>query len=78
MQHEIGLVRLRILINARQKMCAFGITFQHQLYPASKVLLYFFSARHGEARETLQNLCINSFEHALLGYKATAFFPEED
>ena len=23
--------------------------------------------RHGEARETLQNLCINSFEHALLG-----------
>jgi hypothetical protein len=27
-------------------------------YPASKVLSYFFSARHGEARETLQNLCI--------------------
>jgi hypothetical protein len=25
------------------------------------------SSRHGEARETLQNLCINSFEHALLG-----------
>ena len=34
------------------------------IYPASKVLSYFFSARHGEARETLQNLCINSFEHA--------------
>ena len=33
-------------------------------YPASKVLSYFFSAQHGEARETLQNLCINSFEHA--------------
>jgi hypothetical protein len=31
---------------------------QVQLYPASKVLSYFFSARHGEARETLQNLCI--------------------
>ena len=29
-----------------------------RLYPASKVLSYFFSARHGEARETLQNLCI--------------------
>jgi hypothetical protein len=37
------------------------------LYPASKVLSYFFSGRHGEARETLQNLCINSFEHSLLG-----------
>jgi hypothetical protein len=36
----------------------------YQSYPASKVLSYFFSARHGEARETL---CINSFEHALLG-----------
>jgi hypothetical protein len=36
-------------------------------YPASKVLSYFFSAWHGEARETLQNLFINSFEHALLG-----------
>jgi hypothetical protein len=33
-------------------------------YPASKVLSYFFSAQHREARETLQNLCINSFEHA--------------
>jgi hypothetical protein len=32
--------------------------------PASKVLLYFFSAWHGEGRETLQNLSINSFEHA--------------
>jgi hypothetical protein len=28
-------------------------------YPASKVLSYFFSAWHREARETLQNLCIN-------------------
>jgi hypothetical protein len=28
------------------------------LYPASKVLSYFFLAQHGEARETLQNLCI--------------------
>ena len=28
------------------------------VYPASKVLAYFFSAQHGEARETLQNLCI--------------------
>jgi hypothetical protein len=27
------------------------------IYTASKVLSYFFSARHGEARETLQNLC---------------------
>ena len=27
-------------------------------YPASKVLSYFFSARHGEARKSLQNLCI--------------------
>jgi hypothetical protein len=31
---------------------------QGVLYPASKVLSYFFSARHREARETLQNLCI--------------------
>jgi hypothetical protein len=27
-------------------------------HPTSKVLSYFFSARHGEAREILQNLCI--------------------
>ena len=32
--------------------------------PCEQSLSYFFSAQHGEARETLQNLCINSFEHA--------------
>jgi hypothetical protein len=36
-----------------------NLTAQGQIYPASKVLSYFFSARHGEARETLQNLCIH-------------------
>ena len=40
----------RALCNRRER--------QGDSYPASKVLSYFFSARHGEARETLQNLCI--------------------
>jgi iron-sulfur cluster repair protein YtfE (RIC family) len=36
-----------------------NVSYKHlPTYPASKVLSYFFSARHGEARETLQNLCI--------------------
>jgi hypothetical protein len=33
-------------------------SLQGIFYPASKVLSYFFSARHGEARETLQNVGI--------------------
>jgi hypothetical protein len=28
------------------------------MYTASKILSYFFSVQHGEARETLQNLCL--------------------
>jgi hypothetical protein len=59
----------RALIPRQSKMCdqkhgGFLPNLHHFDYPASKVLSYFFSARHGEARETLQNLCLNSFEHA--------------
>ena len=46
---EVGLNR------ETQRLNKYGYT---EFYPASRVLSYFFSTWHGEARETLQNLCI--------------------
>jgi hypothetical protein len=67
-----SLIKVKILCFSRRFGCLAlknSIFKRNKRYPARKVLSYFFSARHGEARETLQNLCIkiNSFEHALLG-----------
>jgi hypothetical protein len=55
---------LRINTTVYMKMLKYINIMLRTKYPASKVLSYFFSAEHREARETLQNLCINSFEHA--------------
>jgi hypothetical protein len=51
---HLSLISILYLVNKYKK----SHSSPGKCYPASKVLSYFFSAGHGEARETLQNLCI--------------------
>jgi hypothetical protein len=51
------LQRCNCRLSGRNLTCSLVATCGLAIpYPASKVLSYFFSALHGEARETLQNL----------------------